>query len=174
MASSEDYSSQRFLVDRAFIHDTLTKLYLAVDSQQFSLLSSQVFAPTITMDYTAMFGGEAIQRSGDAQQEHFEGIMRKMESTQHVITSIIPYLPAPDRGTSPPERANAKANVTAYSRKKLANGETRETRNGGRLECELIRFPDLAEKAEGNPWRIGTFKVLPAWDQGGKDFWGAE
>ncbi|KAF2234236.1 hypothetical protein EV356DRAFT_576908 [Viridothelium virens] len=174
MTSSETYSMQQYLLDRAQIHDTLTRMYYAVDSQQYSLLSSHVLAPTVTMDYTAMFGGEPIQRTAQAQQANWTELMQKMDVTQHILTSILPELPSPGPEASVPNKANAVVNVTAYLRKKLINGEVRETRNGGRGEFELLRIPELAEKAGGNPWRVSKLKVFPVWDQGGKEFWGAE
>ena len=73
-----------------------------------------------------------------------------------------------------PQQASVFANVTAYLRKTPASGDVKETRNGGRLECKVIRIPELADKAGGNPWRIHAFKALPAWDQDGTDFWGAQ
>ena len=89
-------------------------------------------------------------------------------------SAILPGLPSPGSGVPVANKALANAHVIAYLRKKLANGEVKEERNGGRAEIELGRFPELANNAEGNPWRIIALTALPVWSQLGKEFWGAE
>ncbi|KAL9091423.1 MAG: hypothetical protein Q9165_004809 [Trypethelium subeluteriae] len=126
------------------------------------------------MDYTAMFGGEPTERAAQEQQADWTELMQKMDVTQHILTSVLSELPSPGPKVSEPNKAKAVVNVTAYLRKKLANGEVRETRNGGRGEFELWRVPDPAEESGGNQWRVSKLKVIPAWDEGGKEFWGAE
>lgn len=99
--------------------------------------------------------------------------MEKIEASQHVVTGILPLFPegglAP--GENPPGRINVVANGTAYLRKKVSDGRVLETRNGGRMELVVQREEEVKS---GNPWRIASLKAIPVWDEGGREFWGAQ
>ncbi|KAI9712317.1 MAG: hypothetical protein M1820_001530 [Bogoriella megaspora] len=174
MTSAKGYTTEQYLLDRAHIHDTLTYIYYAADSREWDLLLTHVLAPEVTIDYSEYFGWEPTTRTAKEQQKVWEDVTNPMPKTQHVITSIIPVLPAPGANTSIPEKAQAKANVFVHLSKKLENGETIKTRNGGRMEAELTRHPDLAEKSNGNPWRLSGFKAYAGFDENGAEFWGTK
>lgn len=172
------YSTTAYLLDRAHIHDTVTKLYLLTDLRQWPrLLASEVFAATFTLDYTAMFGGEPNQRTPTDVVGMWRPLMEGLTSTQHVQTSLlIEGLPAPVPGEHPvDEQAATHAKVTSYvtvhiTKKGAAGGES--TSNGGINSLELVRLPPAdcraAEGLEwtGNPWRISAMKVSPSWYEG--------
>lgn len=180
------YSTTAFLLDRAHIHDTVTKLYLLTDLRQWDrLLASEVFAATFTLDYTAMFGGEPTQRSPADVVGMWRPLMEGLTSTQHVQTSLlIEGLPAAlgsaDRdgdgdNNVPDAQAVTHAKVTSYvtvhiTKKGAPGGDS--TSNGGINSLELVRLSTSECRAaygqewDGNPWRISAMKAAPSWYEG--------
>lgn len=174
------YSATAFLLDRAHIHDTVTKLYLLTDLRQWPrLLASEVFAASFTLDYTAMFGGEPTQRKPADVVGMWRPLMEGFSTTQHVQTSLlIEGLPTPSAGSEHSdvdEGAATHAKVTSYvtvhiTKKGAAGGE--HTSNGGINSLELVKLPAAdcraayGEEWDGNPWRVSAMKVAPAWYEG--------
>ena len=170
------YSTTDFLLDRAHIHDSITKLYLLTDLRQWDrLLASEVFAATFTLDYTAMFGGEPTQRTPADVVGMWRGLMEGLTSTQHVQTSLlIEGLPAPDlpgNDSQAVTHAKVTSYVTVHITKKGADGGE-HTSNGGINSLELVKLPPADCRAaygqewDGNPWRISAMKVAPSWYEG--------
>ena len=162
-----------FLLTYLQIQELLTKLYSNFDTHQPQKLRAEVFAPSIHVDYTALFGGEASQRTNEELVAIWTGLMEKLETSQHLVTGILPEL-TPENLVDGP--VNVSANVTAYLRKKGGDGRVLETRNGGRLEVEVVRVEGDVGGGIGNPWRISKLqasKTVKGWDEGGKEFWAA-
>lgn len=112
-----DYDIQTYLLDRANIHDVVTKMvhirlflsltilllrgrircankqeqYLYPDMSKFSQVGKEVFAETVVVDYTAMFGGEPVEISGEDQARKWERQLGGLDAWQHV-TSLVAFV----------------------------------------------------------------------------------
>ncbi|KAH8657562.1 putative peroxisome biosynthesis protein PAS1, partial [Tricladium varicosporioides] len=62
-----------YLMDRANIHDLVTKMSLFLDLSRWSALETEVFAEVVLVDYTSMFGGEPKTFTGKEQVESWKG-----------------------------------------------------------------------------------------------------
>ena len=160
-----------FVLNHIQIQDTVTKLYWAFDAHQPDKLRDEVFAKHILVDYTALFGGEPNERSSEELTESWKALMERVEASQHIITGVLPLFKLPLTPESFQGPVNVSANVTAYLRKKASDGRTPESRNGGRIELEVSKEESVEN---GNPWRVTKLKAIPAWDEGGKEFWQAQ
>ncbi|EXJ89403.1 hypothetical protein A1O3_02470 [Capronia epimyces CBS 606.96] len=152
------YDTTDYLLDRANIHDTVTKLATYVDMQQWDQLETQVIADPINLDYTLMFGGEVESKTAQDAVAHWKTLMEPMDATQHVVTSLLISLPPPPGSMEKVEHASAIAYFLVNITKKGTTGGENTT-NGGRYEIELTKVLNTA----GNPWRISTLRAVPIW-----------
>jgi SnoaL-like domain len=156
------YTPTDYLLDRANIHDTVLKLYLYNDRHQWDKLDS-IIAPQMVLDYTAMFGGEPRTVTAADLVETWKPVLTKLSSSQHVMSSVLIYLPQPGSTEEEVDRAKVDANVIVnLVRKGFEGGEW--TSNGGIMELEVVRVSK--DPALGNPWRISKIKANPAWSTG--------
>ncbi|KAL9052203.1 MAG: hypothetical protein Q9162_005528 [Coniocarpon cinnabarinum] len=147
-------------------------------------------ADEVKTDYSALFGTEPRARTAAEQTAHFKTVMEKMDATQHLITLVAliyiqirewtnlrcsGILPL-DLDWSPKsstiidrDSVTVHANVQAWLRKRTADGETIETRNGCRGEFALSRLGSGLDAQ----WRVRWYKVFPGYDINGKEFWKA-
>ncbi|CAG8976656.1 hypothetical protein HYALB_00002172 [Hymenoscyphus albidus] len=58
------YNISTYLLDRANIHYTVTKMCLLLDLKKFSELATDVFDEQVRVDYTSLLGGELYTISG--------------------------------------------------------------------------------------------------------------
>ena len=151
------YTTTDFLLDRANIHDTVTKLYLFADCRELDRFD-EVAASTMVFDYTLMFGGKPQTFSPSELSEFYRNFLSKMSTTQHIVTSLVIKLPQPGNSEKV-AKAKVTGNITANLTRKDVEGGVK-TSNGGRLELEVIKISDYPEF--GNPWRISFLKVFPA------------
>jgi hypothetical protein len=197
------YTPTAYLLDRAHITDTILKLYHLTDTSQWTRLGSgdksEVFAPTFTLDYTAMFGGTPTQRSPADVVALWTPIMAKMKATTHVQSGVlIEELPVPlgseaetGEGGSEEGKGQAKskgegdaegviltARVSAYVTVHLVKtvaGEDKMTSNGGISHYDVAKFSEekcrglYGEGWDGNPWRVTRMRVEPRWYAGDKE-----
>ncbi|KKY29808.1 hypothetical protein UCDDA912_g10277 [Diaporthe ampelina] len=63
---SSTYTVTDFLLDRANIHDTVTKLAWYYDSHSEAGLRDEVFVPEVHVDYSKILGGEPFTIAGPA------------------------------------------------------------------------------------------------------------
>ena len=147
------YSTSDYLLDRANIHDTVTKLYLLTDLQLWDRLAAEVPASNgIVLDYSKIFGSPPSQLSSDGLVQQWKSLMEKMTSTEHIVTGLLIDLPQP--GEEKPMKAKVIASVFVNLFREGVEGGN-HTSNGGRCEVELVR-----EEGEGNPWRIEVFRAM--------------
>ncbi|KAK4128893.1 hypothetical protein N657DRAFT_608737 [Parathielavia appendiculata] len=161
------YDIAQYLLDRANIHDTVTKVPLYYDTHNLAGLESEVYAPTIEIDYTSILGGEPRLVSRADWIDEVGGILNKFAASQHVTTGIIIHLPQPGARVARPDKVTVYAQVGGNLVGKSEGGDStvRLTQNGGLLEADLICDADL-EKQGQNPWRISKYKVTKKWDRG--------
>ncbi|EPE28079.1 NTF2-like protein [Glarea lozoyensis ATCC 20868] len=161
------YDIQNYLLDRANIHDTVTKMSMYLDMSRIEALKKEVFHTKVLVDYTSMFSGEPKLVNGEEQVDSWAKQISKMDSWQHVTTGILIELPQPGAGVDVPETATVLANCTVNLSRKGAKGDS-DTRNGGRYHIELTRTNQA-----GNPWRISKLKADLVWAAGNWDVYSA-
>ena len=154
------YFATDYLLDRANIHDTITKLYMLTDLKLWDRLATEVPAETITLEYSTVFGSPHSQHSPDGLVQQWRPLMEKMSARQHVVTGLLIDLPQPGERERP-TKAKVVANVYVnLSREGIEGGS--HTSNGGKCEVELVR-----NNGVGNPWRIEVFRALDGfWSTG--------
>jgi hypothetical protein len=171
--------TETYLLTHHHITSTLSKLYLLVDLRQWPRLAlSEVFAPTFTLDYTSMFGGEP---RDVAPAEVIEGWKRIMHGkrSMHVLTgTVVEGLRAPGAAGEDkvqPDRVKVYVYVTANLVKEAVEGSEEEEKwasNGGIGEVDLVRLPEeecrrlYGEAWDGNPWRVKAYKPDIKWYRG--------
>ncbi|KAK2747482.1 hypothetical protein CKAH01_06659 [Colletotrichum kahawae] len=166
------YDIQEYLLDRANIHDTITKLCHAYDTNSPTLLTTDVYTPRIRLDYAAFFGADAPSAADAADWARSAiGALEGMTATQHLLAGIVAGLPQPSSTSTStsatvvrPETCRARANVMAALVREGARGGAL-MQNGGYYEFELVRVRELEEQGK-NPWRISFHKAVPTWENG--------
>ncbi|KAL2169940.1 hypothetical protein VTG60DRAFT_5484 [Thermothelomyces hinnuleus] len=161
------YDIAQYLLDRANIHDTLTKVPLYYDTVNIKGLESEVYAPSIEIDYTSIMGGTPFTVSRAEWLERADGLLNKFASSQHVTTGIITNLPQPGANVTRPDKVTVSAQVTGsmVGKSESADGNPPFVQNGGLLEADLTRDAEL-EKQGQNPWRITKYKYTKKWNKG--------
>ncbi|KAL2161571.1 hypothetical protein VTH06DRAFT_8133 [Thermothelomyces fergusii] len=161
------YEVAQYLLDRANIHDTVTKVPLYYDTVNIRGLESEVYAATIEVDYTSIMGGAPYTVPRAEWIERADGLLRKFASSQHVTTGIITDLPQPGANVARPDKATVFAQATGsmVGKAESADGNPPFVQNGGLLQVELVRDAGL-EKEGQNPWRISKYKYTKKWNKG--------
>ena len=155
------YTTSDYLLDRANIHDTITKMYMYTDRHEWDKFDDFA-APSLLLDYSAMFGGEPRSVTPAELVDTWKPFISKMTSHQHVLTSILIHLPQPG-STEKVTKAGVEANVIVNLVRKDFDGGER-TSNGGRATIEVSKVSD--DPAFGNPWRVSAMKATPLWYAG--------
>ncbi|KAK3989156.1 hypothetical protein QBC44DRAFT_328074 [Cladorrhinum sp. PSN332] len=160
------YDISQYLLDRANIFDTASKVPLFYDLRNLSGLLNEVFAPEIYIDYTSLLGGEPFTIASSEWIEKMAKILENFSASQHVTCGIVTNLPQPGgtRPTTVTIRAQVSGSLVGHP---SADGATGLSQNGGLLEAQLQHFPDL-EAQSLNPWRITKYKVVKSWEKGDK------
>ncbi|RYP57942.1 hypothetical protein DL769_009189 [Monosporascus sp. CRB-8-3] len=157
------YDIQTYLLDRANIHDTLTRLPIYYDTKSTEGLIKDVFAPRVEVDYTSILGGQPNHTTGEEWARTLQPMLDAFDSTQHVYTGLLIELPQPGQNSVRPESCT----VVAYGSAHMVRNSSLK-HNGGLVYFEFVRLKDLEEKGL-NPWRISKQKVEMAWEEGNKE-----
>ncbi|KAK3300858.1 uncharacterized protein B0H64DRAFT_25241 [Chaetomium fimeti] len=161
------YDIAQYLLDRANIHDTVTRVPLYYDTGDITGLLNHVYGETIEIDYSSITGGSPFTTSRADWTARVGGLLDVYTSTQHVTSGIIAHLPQPGADVVRPEKVAVQAQVSGNMVGKAQDGGSAGvpfTQNGGLLEAELQW--DAALEAQGqNPWRITKYKVVKKWDR---------
>ncbi|KAK8110803.1 uncharacterized protein PG998_007260 [Apiospora kogelbergensis] len=154
---SAEYTIQQYLLDRANIQDTVSKITLYYDTENASALADECYAPgEVTIDYTSMFG---------ASPWSAIGTMRPFDAKQHVLAGlVIEQLPQPAATATVPDHCEVITNVNGHIMRKAA-ATSESAAGGGRYEFELVRIKELEEAGE-NPWRVRRHKCILTWSDG--------
>ncbi|KAJ9132019.1 hypothetical protein NKR23_g11492 [Pleurostoma richardsiae] len=161
MASA--YSVTDYLLDKANIHDTVTKMPWYYDVKSEDGLTDEVYAPEVVIDYSKILGAEPYRMTGREWASLVQKLIQGFDSTQHVYGPLIIELPQP--GSAPrPDKAKVLSQGNGHMVKKDARGGPL-IQNGGRAIFELVRLPELEAKGQ-NPWRISYQTVIVAWEKG--------
>ncbi|KAK0243278.1 hypothetical protein EDD85DRAFT_786204 [Armillaria nabsnona] len=77
-SSTTSYSAIDYLLDKANIHDTVTKMMLYVDLLRWNDIEKEVFTDHIRVDYTSLLGGEVVD------------VTSKEQVTANVTVTLVP------------------------------------------------------------------------------------
>ncbi|KAK3939701.1 hypothetical protein QBC46DRAFT_387360 [Diplogelasinospora grovesii] len=163
------YNIEQYLLDRANIHDTVTKLTICYDTQDIPTLIKDVFADEVDVDYTSILGGSPFRVGGSEWSERLGKIISAYDSTQHITTGLVINLPQPSGGTKQQRpdivTVDAQAMATMVKASAATDAAGSILQNGGLLNIELERNQTLEEKGV-NPWRITKYVVIKKWTMG--------
>ncbi|EEQ86448.2 uncharacterized protein BDCG_01568 [Blastomyces dermatitidis ER-3] len=160
-----NYPAVDYLLDRANIHDVITKMSYYVDTRQWDKLADEVFIPTdLIIDYSKCFGVEPTQTTAREIATNWKQLMDKVDAAQHIPSAILITLPQPGTETVEPRTAFATCNGAVTLVKKDADGGPLVS-NGGRYDLELKRVSSR-DSGAGNPWRITKLVANLAWVEG--------
>ncbi|KAK0190452.1 hypothetical protein F5146DRAFT_1137287 [Armillaria mellea] len=165
MSSTTVYLAIDYLLDKANIHDTVIKGVLYYDLQRWDDLEREVFADKIHVDYTSLFGGEAVDVKRKDQIEAYKGSFKRVEKSQHLTTSLLIDLPQPG-SVPPPKKVQVYANYIITLVPK--DGEKGLVQNGGRYLVEVSR---ITPSDGGNPWRMSSIKSDVIYFTSNKEFY---
>ncbi|KAK2597061.1 hypothetical protein N8I77_012932 [Diaporthe amygdali] len=161
------YTTTDYLLDRANIHDTVTKLAWYYDTRSEAGLRDQVFAPELHVDYSKILGGEPFTVTGPAWAAQAKKLCESFDSSQHLYGYLIIELPQPGSSSTPPEKCTVLGQCGASMVRQGASGGSSLLQNGGQAIIEVVRLPELEAKGV-NPWRVSSQIITPAWELGNK------
>ncbi|KAI3399808.1 hypothetical protein diail_5605 [Diaporthe ilicicola] len=164
---SSTYTVTDYLLDRANIHDTVTKLAWYYDTHSEDGLREEVFAPELHVDYSKILGGEPFVTSGPAWAAQANKLVEKFDSSQHLYGHLIIELPQPGSSSAPPAKCKVLGQCGASMVRSAAGEGSSLLQNGGQTVIEVVRLPELEVKGV-NPWRVSSQAIKPAWQQGNK------
>ncbi|KAI2776075.1 hypothetical protein F4815DRAFT_449665 [Daldinia loculata] len=186
------YDIQTYLLDRANIHDTVTRLTFNCDRKSMDGLIKDVYAPQVALDYTSMFGGQSFETTKEEWAKTITSAAASFDKCQHIVTGLIIELPLPFNGATRPDKCRVFANVTAHMVRQAARGgpimhdgvsllpptqcpqhfklgsANGNIHNQAQFDLDVIRIPELEQKGE-NPWRVSKQVVEVYWEQGNRD-----
>ncbi|KAI1384151.1 uncharacterized protein F4822DRAFT_62599 [Hypoxylon trugodes] len=162
-----EYDIQTYLLDRANVHDTVTRLCLNLDLRSNEGLVNDVYASQVVIDYTSMFGGKPLETTSEEWATSLKPSMNRFDGQQHIVTGLLIKLPQPAKGVARPDKCSVVANVTGHLVRKAARGGP-IMHNGGRYVLDLVRLPELEQKGV-NPWRISKQVTVLSWEDGSSD-----
>ncbi|KAL8680834.1 MAG: hypothetical protein Q9186_003012 [Xanthomendoza sp. 1 TL-2023] len=158
-------SNQR-LIDRALIPETLVKMYYAFDTRHPDILRTEIFAPRIDLDFTALFGGSPETLSDSEMVRYLMKLRDYTTKAQHNLCGILPLFPP--GSDSPPDRVPVWANVLVYLRREIEGQELKEAEVYVTLDVEVVRVDD---GAGDNPWRVSKVKANVVKEVEHQEFW---
>ncbi|OTB14272.1 hypothetical protein K445DRAFT_134862 [Daldinia sp. EC12] len=161
------YDIQTYLLDRANIHDTVTRLTFHCDRKSLDGLLKDVYAPRVALDYTSIFGGQPFETTKEEWSKTIIPAAASFDNCQHVLTSLIIELPQPSNGATKPDKCQVYANATGHMVLQAAKGGPM-IHDGARLVLDLVRIPELEQKGK-NPWRVNKYVADVCWEHGNKD-----
>ncbi|KAI0895507.1 hypothetical protein F4806DRAFT_84462 [Annulohypoxylon nitens] len=161
------YDTLAYLLDRANVHDTVTRLGINLDLESREGLIKDVYAPQLTIDYTSMFGGSPTETTNEKWADDLDPMMKSFDGKQHLVTSVLIELPQPVNGVARPDKCRVIANVNGHLFRRAARGGPM-MHNGGRYVLDLVRLPELEKRGE-NPWRISRHEAVLSWEDGNSD-----
>ncbi len=80
------YDIPQYLLDRANIHDTVTKVPIFYDTGNLARLASEVYAAEVEIDYTSILGGTPFTISSKEWVERAGALLDGFAATQHITT----------------------------------------------------------------------------------------
>ncbi|MFI6294179.1 nuclear transport factor 2 family protein [Nonomuraea sp. NPDC050790] len=133
------------------IIETCTRMAWHSDQREWNRLA-EVFADSVTLDYTSLNGGEPATLTPAQIVEAWSGLLGAFDATQHLITN---HLVTVEDGT-----AVCTASFQATHRLANPHGSPLWTL-GGTYRFDLVR--------SGGGWKISGVVMTATWADGNKD-----
>ncbi|SJL02525.1 uncharacterized protein ARMOST_05856 [Armillaria ostoyae] len=165
MSSATSYSAIDYLLDKANIHDTVTKGVLYIDLLRWDDLEREVFTDDIRVDYTSLFGGEVVNVKSKDQSNRGKACLKGWRKR---YSGLLIDLPQPG-SVPPPKKVRVYANYLVTLVPKDGNQEL--VQNGGRYLIEVSR---ITPSDGGNPWRMSSIKADVIYFTSNKEFYDHE
>ncbi|KAK9783862.1 hypothetical protein AB5N19_14416 [Seiridium cardinale] len=160
------YSIEKYLLDRANIHDTVVRLVHSFDARADLTTMELVYAADVVTGYDTSPENPPQVMTREALASELDRLHAPFESMQHSVLNILIDLPQPTPGINylAPDLCNVTAYAHAVFYEKDAEGKPSQLvmRNGGKYEFVLTRFEDLEPQGQ-NPWRITTHLTSMVW-----------
>ncbi|NUW46137.1 nuclear transport factor 2 family protein [Nonomuraea rhodomycinica] len=137
--------------DRLAIIETCTRMAWHADQREWDRLA-EVFADSVTLDYTSLNGGEPAVLTPAQIVEAWSGLLGAFDATQHLITN---HLVTVDGDT-----ATCTASFQATHRLADPFGPPLWTL-GGTYRFDLVR--------SAGAWRIGAVVMTATWADGNRN-----
>lgn len=82
------YTNEQYLLDKAHISDLILNMFWFADTHQHSRFTDEIFAPRVTLDYSAVLGVPAREMSAQEQTEQWALIVPLLESSSHLMVYV--------------------------------------------------------------------------------------
>ncbi|MFI6903527.1 nuclear transport factor 2 family protein [Nonomuraea sp. NPDC050394] len=137
--------------DRLAIIETCTRMAWHTDQREWSRLG-EVFADSVTLDYTSLNGGEPAVLTPGQIVEAWSGLLGAFDATQHLVTNHLVIV----------DDDSAICTASFQATHRLANpfGSPLWTL-GGTYRFDLVR--------SGHAWKISGVVMTATWADGNKD-----
>ncbi|KAF9456356.1 hypothetical protein BDZ94DRAFT_1327034 [Collybia nuda] len=156
------YSTEEYLLDRALISDSVTKILWYLDRHDWEALTDTVLTQTVHVDYTSLVGGDPIDIPSREQVETWKGLVSGLDAMMHNTNGVIIDLPLPSSDIERPTKAKVTANVVSTVMKRSIDGDP-FLQNGWFYEYVLVRDAQVDPK---HPWKIAGLKNNASWVKG--------
>ncbi|EIW74281.1 hypothetical protein CONPUDRAFT_85983 [Coniophora puteana RWD-64-598 SS2] len=157
------YTIEQYLLDRANIHDTITKMALYADRRNYEGTLREVLVKEgLSIDYTALAGGEPQTPTPRDHVSAWKGMMGFIDNAHHLTTCLLAELPQPAADVPPPTTAKAQGSTMVTMHRENVKGD-KLLQNGQIYDFEL-RKEEVS--GGGNPWHISFIKITPVWFEG--------
>lgn len=83
MASKYDIAA--YLLDKSYITDTITRMLLGFDREDYTSLIKDVYAPEVDLDYDPLLGGNPETLPSPEWTKRLAKIHEPYDTTQHII-----------------------------------------------------------------------------------------
>ena len=133
--------------ERKEVEDIVLRLGRMLDDQDFAGLA-ELFAESVHIDYTSLFGGEAQDVAVTDLLNGWRGDLAGVDSAQHIVIGPLAEITG--------DRATASANIMIVAKRSDSFGASTWS-CGGRYELTLER---------GQQWMITSFTLKAFWTDG--------
>lgn len=79
------YDIETYLLDKSHISDTITRMLLGFDREDYTSLINDVYAPDVHLDYDPLLGGKPETLPSLEWTKRLATIHEPYDTTQHVI-----------------------------------------------------------------------------------------
>jgi SnoaL-like domain len=135
------------------LYDLVTRMFVYTDRRRFDDLSG-VFADQVTLDWTALFGGEPATVAGAEVGGIWQQGMAGWKATQHLTGNVLVDIE--------PDPVEATISVDAQATHYLPDGL-------GQSHWVLGCYYDMRARRTDLGWRLTNVTVHPIWATGNRD-----
>lgn len=82
------YDTLTYLLDKSYITDTITRMMICFDTEDYPTLINEVYTPSIHLDYETVLGSKAETVSSSEWTKRLAEIHEPFDSMQHIVQYI--------------------------------------------------------------------------------------